>query len=794
MSDTLFEAREDIDGVRCTWNTLPRSKLQHERNIIPMATMYTPLNNKNEEEIPRSDQMILCRQCQSFINPYVVKTHDIWMCSYCGFSNRLELDPSGNLPIGAQYSTVEYSTGKFSNLPPIFLYVIDTCFEVEDLEDAYASLKESLVVSLSLLPENALVGVISYGKNVQIHNLTSTSSINHTFNGAKEYNLDQFKKALGLLDGTVRNQGKSGDITDIFGKLGKQFLQPVSIVEYEVTNIFETLVTNTFPRLNRKERPYRATGCAINIASLFLTSLLGNFGATGGHILTFVGGACTYGPGKIVGNQLREPLRSHHDIETSRQSTFAKNMKLPQSTNFTVDYSLVLKAKTFYKSITQYLLKLGISCSYFIGSYDQVGLYEMDEVCRKSGGIIIMSDSFNTSIFKQSFMKFFQKNPQTGYLDFALNATLEVKVQSDLKVQGLIGNAIGLPVNQKNTNLVSQKPPKGEGKTNSWKLCHINPQSTFAIYFEKMDSSISTTTTLIQYITHYQHASGEFILRVSTVPINIVPDNEIARLEMEFDQEAAVVSIARDAIYRLENENINHVEIVKEIDKNTIDFCKRFAQYTKGVVSSFMLSSKFAFLPHFVFHLRRSPFINVFNNSPDESSFIRHVLMHEDSNNSLVMIQPTLLSYDIDKFGAQDEEGNTNNEPEPVLLDSVSLTKNGILLLDTFFQILIYHGEQVASWRKAGYHEMEGYEHFKEFLEAPKKEALSILMDRFPLPRFIDCDEGGSQARFLMAKLNPSSSYSTNPNIFYGNQLDVLTDDLSMQSFMDHIQRVVTAK
>lgn len=109
---------------------------------------------------------------------------------------------------------------------------------------------------------------------------------------------------------------------------------------------------------------------------------------------------------------------------------------------------------------------------------------------------------------------------------------------------------------------------------------------------------------------------------------------------------------------------------------------------------------------------------------------------------------------------------------------------------------MIHHGSQIAQWRKAGYHEQDEYAYFKEFIEAPKREAMLLLVDRFPLPRFIDCDEGGSQARFLMAKLNPSTSYATNVNHFYGwgDRSDVFTDDVSLQLFMDHVQRVVTSK
>ena len=53
-------------------------------------------------------------------------------------------------------------------------------------------------------------------------------------------------------------------------------------------------------------------------------------------------------------------------------------------------------------------------------------------------------------------------------------------------------------------------------------------------------------------------------------------------------------------------------------------------------------------------------------------------------NNSLIMIQPTLMSYTFDV------------PPQPVLLDSVSIKPDVILLLDTFFHILIFHGETVA--------------------------------------------------------------------------------------------------
>ena len=36
-----------------------------------------------------------------------------------------------------------------------------------------------------------------------------------------------------------------------------------------------------------------------------------------------------------------------------------------------------------------------------------------------------------------------------------------------------------------------------------------------------------------------------------------------------------------------------------------------------------------------------------------------------------------------------------------------------------------------------------------------------ILQTRFPMPRYIDTDHGGSQARFLLSKVNPSQTHNS---------------------------------
>jgi len=56
-----------------------------------------------------------------------------------------------------------------------------------------------------------------------------------------------------------------------------------------------------------------------------------------------------------------------------------------------------------------------------------------------------------------------------------------------------------------------------------------------------------------------------------------------------------------------------------------IRLCQKFADYRKEDPTSFALADNFSIYPQFMFHLRRSQFLQVFNNSPDETAFYRLV-------------------------------------------------------------------------------------------------------------------------------------------------------------------------
>lgn len=295
-------------------------------------------------------------------------------------------------------------------------------------------------------------------------------------------------------------------------------------------------------------------------------------------------------------------------------------------------------------------------------------------------------------------------------------------------------------------------------------------------------------------------------LVVTTVCRSIVdPTNPY--IKASFDQESAAVLMAKVAVHKAEKGDGQ--EVLRWIDRMLIRLCQRVSNYRRDDPSSFMLDAQFVIYPQFMFHLRRSPFLQVFNNSPDETAFVRHALTREDTNNSLTMIQPILSSYTL------------GSPPAPALLDSVSLKPDVILLLDTFFHIVIYYGENVSAWIKEGYPEQPEYAHLKAFIEAPKLEAIELLKTRFPIPRYVVTSHGESQGRFLLSKLNPSTTYSQDTSSYRGGAMvtgqspyspyygahqssgvgpggsqptpSIFTDDVSLQVFIDHLKKLTVS-
>ncbi|ODM96276.1 Protein transport protein Sec23B [Orchesella cincta] len=700
----FIQQQEDRDGVRLSWNVWPSSKLEATRLVVPLGCLFTPLKERDDLP-PIAYDPVLCTRgtCRAILNPLCQVDYraKFWVCNFCFQRNPFppqyaamteQCQPAELIP---QFSTLEYSITRAVVPPPVFLFVIDTCMDEEEL----GALKESISMSLSLLPQNALIGIITFGKMVAVHELVGGGGISKSFvfRGTKDVNTKQLQDMLGLTRfaaGTA--PGGPGAPQQGPPKYGNR--------EKELEE-------------HRRRYCYRYRDHG------------GLLPGSPSRIMCFIGGPCSQGPGQVVNDELKQPIRSHHDIEKDN----AKYMK---------------KAMKHYEGLGTRSAANGHAIDIYSCALDQTGLLEMKYLVNMTGGHMIMGDSFNSTLFKQTYQRVFNRNENNSNLKMAFNATLEVKTSREIKVAGAIGPCVSLGIK---SGCVAESE-MGVGGTCQWKFGTVSPTTTVGLFFEIVNQHGAPIPQggrgCVQFITQYQHSSGSQRVRVTTIARNWADASaNLYHISAGFDQECSAVLMARLAVFRAESDDGS--DVLRWVDRMLIRLCQKFGEYNKDDPGSFRLGENFTLYPQFMFHLRRSQFLQVFNNSPDETTFYRHMLNREDLTQSLVMIQPVLYSYSF------------NGPPEPVLLDTSSIQPDRILLMDTFFQILIFHGETIAQWRAAGYQGLPEYENFKQLLEAPVADAQEILSGGSQCPGTLTRSRAAVRPGSFSAKSTPAKHTTT---------------------------------
>ncbi|MFQ6659979.1 hypothetical protein Gotur_028656 [Gossypium turneri] len=780
---------EGIDAVRMTWNVWPRTKVEASKCVIPLAATIAPI--RPHPDIPTLPYAPLrCRTCSAALNAFarVDFVAKIWICPFCyqrnHFPPHYAMISETNLPceLYPQYTTVQYTLQPDPNnpssapqLPPVFVFVLDTCMIEEELEFVKSAMKQAI----GLLPENALVGFVSFGTQAHVHELGfSDMSKVYVFRGNKEITKEQVLEQLGLgAAGRRPTAGYPKGLQNGFTNTGvNRFLLPASDCEFTLNSLLDELQTDQWP-VQAGHRASRCTGVALSVAAGLLGACLPG---TGARIVALVGGPCTEGPGTIVSKDLSEPVRSHKDLDKDAAPYFKKAVK-------------------FYDSLAKQLVSQGHVLDLFASALDQVGVAEMKVAVERTGGLVVLAESFGHSVFKDSFKRVFKDGEQT--LGLCFNGTLEINCSKDIKIQGVIGPCTSLE--KKGPNVADTVI--GEGNTTAWKMCGLDKSSCFTVLFDvsSTDKSnapgVANPQLYLQFLTSYQDPEGKTMLRVTTVTRQWV-DSAVNSEELiqGFDQETAAVVMARITSLKMEMEE--GFDATRWLDRNLIRLCSKFGNYRKDDPSSFTLNPCFSLFPQFMFNLRRSQFVQVFNNSPDETAYFRMLLNRENITNAAVMIQPSLISYSF------------NSLPQPALLDVASISADRILLLDSYFSIVIFHGMTIAQWRNMGYQNQPEHQAFAQLLQAPQDDAQMIIRERFPVPRLVVCDQHGSQvgselnnaeshepnlqekwgvmiARFLLAKLNPSATYNNANEMAAGSDV-IFTDDVSLQVFFEHLQRL----
>ena len=747
---------ESQNSVRMSWNVLPSNPIDLQRYIVPCGIHYTPLKQVDNLQILEYEPLT-CKICKSVIAPQfqIDFRSKSWSCPFCESKNMFptiyaQNISEQNLPaeLLPEATTIEYKLNKKESKFPVFMFLIDIAIEESELSE----LKETIQSTLSLIPPECEIGIITYGTMCNLVELGFTDFPKiFVFKGEKKYSAQNIVTQLGLFN---KNDPR------IQSQNSKKFLVPLKDSEFAINSFLDDLFPDPFP-VGFEERKSNCLGLAINVAISLLESVHNGEPC---RIFIFAGGPCNIGSGKIVDLKLKETIRNYLDFEKGNENTYHFQ-----------------EAIKYYEELADRAFKANQIIDIYSCCLNQIGLLEMKFLVEKTGGVMLLTDSFSTRSFKDTFNKIFESDEE-GNLKMCFKGRSELFVTKPLKLKGALGHLVSMNiVNNENNNLkmVSNDYPIGQGNTRVWNLGGIDSTSTYT-YILDIDSNNQNNNYrygIIQFQTSYIASDRTTRLRVTTIKRKISPDLQNNKYEVaqSFDQEAAAVLLAKIAIDKNIKEERNLV--LRWIDKTLIKLTSRFAEYNKDEPSSFRLTKEFAYFPQFIFYLRRSFVLKNFNASPDEVTQFKTILLRENVTNGTIMIQPALFSY-----SAEDPESN------PVLLKIDNMKTDVVLLLDAFFFVCVWYGEDVCKWRDAGFQNEPGYENIKYMLDNPVDYAQSIVSERLPSPRFISADYGTGQERLIKSALDPNLSGSNEFKEGY-----FITDDVSLKVFMEHLIRKAVA-
>jgi protein transport protein SEC23 len=333
-----------------------------------------------------------------------------------------------NLPaeLIPQFTTVEYEIQNQGTGPPVFLFVVDTCVD----EDEWNHLRDSLQQTLNLLPEESYVGLITFGTLVQIHELGFTECPrSYVFRGDKDYTAQKVQDMLGIAP--IRGGGMGGPMggaNQIPGRspsIGR-FLLPVGECTFVLEQILEDLQRDPWP-CKQEERVQRCTGTALSVALGLLESSISRQGS---RLMLFVAGPPTVGNGAIVSRAKTENIRSHTDLQKN-----AVPLHKP--------------AVEFYSNLSHRAIANSVVVDMFACHLDQVGVLEAKVLISRSGGLIVLADSFGQSVFRESLRRVFERvqvpafegstDYVPGNLQMGFAGQIEVIHSREFKICGAIG-------------------------------------------------------------------------------------------------------------------------------------------------------------------------------------------------------------------------------------------------------------------------------------------------------------------------------------------------------------------
>ena len=188
--DFLRNCSPDI--FRCTFTKVPETKNILQKAKMPFGILIHPFKDLEQLPVVSCQQIVRCRTCRTYINPFVVFRGDKrWECNLCFRINDLP-DEFQYDPVSQTYgdpsrrpevkeATIEYvAPSEYMLRPPqaaVYLWLLDTSRQA--VETGYLKIVcDVLLEHLDRIPgdKRALIGFMTFSSTVQFYSMPEGSN------------------------------------------------------------------------------------------------------------------------------------------------------------------------------------------------------------------------------------------------------------------------------------------------------------------------------------------------------------------------------------------------------------------------------------------------------------------------------------------------------------------------------------------------------------------------------------------------------------------------------------------
>lgn len=228
---------------------------------------------------------------------------------------------------------------------------------------------------------------------------------------------------------------------------------------------------------------------------------------------------------------LKETLRSHHDIQNSKNVAQRR------------------KVERHYAQLAERASSQGYAIDLVCCSLEQTGLWEMQTCVQRSGGQVLQAETFGAPHLRSSLARLLQKDGQ-GELQMGYATTVELRTSRECSgVQVLCAGA-----SEQRTQAVDQSEV-ADARCFSWAAGAVGPHSCGALVLSRGKESTPSSGGghLIQLCACFTHASGRRRQRITTLRLpRLTRPLPMREMLPAVDQQAVAAILTRVAVGKAE--------------------------------------------------------------------------------------------------------------------------------------------------------------------------------------------------------------------------------------------------